>query len=138
LLTDQASYTATLIGSGAAAHIQFTVIAKYANQGDAPIYLGRCGGGAQPSIGVQPIGDDGIPVGSTDQVAFACSSGSPLAVEVGAVRTDTLTLQAPSPLPANVRLFYLASGCGNSMGTCAPWLPEADRVSNILQVRAAP
>ena len=138
LLTDQASYAATLSGTGAAAYFQFTVIARYTNLGDAPIYLERCGGSAQPLIGVQPIGDDGVPVGSTDQVAFACSGGSPLAVEVGAVRTDTLILAAPSPLPANVRLFYLVSSCGYSMGTCAPWLPESDRVSNVVQVRAAP
>ena len=138
LLSDQSSYTATLTGSGAAAYFQFTVIARYANQGDAPVYLERCGGSSQPLVGVQPIGDNGVPVGSTDQVAFACGGGGPIAVEVGAVRTDTLILAAPSPLPANVRLFYLASSCGYSMGTCAPWLPESDRVSNVVQVRAAP
>lgn len=138
LLTDQASYTATLAGTGVLAYLRFTVIAQYVNQGDAPIYLDRCGGSSQPLVGVQPIGDNGVPVGSTDLVAFACGSGAPIAVEVGAVRTDTLILAAPSPLPANVRLFYLASSCGSSMGTCAPWLPESDRVSNIVQVRAAP
>ena len=120
LLTDQASYTATLIGSGAAAYFQFTVIAHYVNQGDASIYLDRCGGSSQPSVGVQPIGNDGVPVGSTDQVAWACGGGGPIAIEAGAIRTDTLTLEAPSPLPARVRLFYLASSCGYSMGTCAP------------------
>jgi hypothetical protein len=138
LLSDQASYTATLTGSGAVAYFQFTVIARYANQSDAPIYLERCGGSSQPLVGVQPVGDNGVPVGSTDQAAFACSGGAPIAVEVRAVRTDTLILAAPSPLPANVRLFYLASSCGSSMGTCAPWLPESDRVSNMVQVRAAP
>jgi hypothetical protein len=140
LLTDQASYAATLSGTGAAAYFQFTVIARYTNLGDAPIYLEHCGGSVQPLVGVQPIGDNGVPVGSTDQVASACSGGGPIAVEVGAVRTDTLILAAPSPLPANVRLFYLASICVYSrvMGTCAPWLPESDRVSNIVQVRAAP
>ena len=138
LRTDQASYAAMLSGSGVLAHLRFTVIARYANAGDAPIYLDRCGGGSQPSVGLQPIGADGVPVGATDQVASACSGGGPIIIEAGAVRTDTLTLEAPSPLPVNVRLFYLASSCGFSMGTCAPWLPESDRVSNIVQVRAAP
>jgi hypothetical protein len=139
LQSEQTSYTATLIGSGAAAYYGFTVVVRYVNQGNAPIYIERCGGSSQPLVGVQPFSIEGDPVGSTDQVPFACGSDSAFVVQPGSFRRDTLTLAAPSTLPANVRLFYLAHSFCNSMGgACTPLLPESDRVSSTIQVQVAP
>ena len=138
LQSEQTSYAATLIGSGPTAYYGFTVVVRYVNQGNAPIYIERCGGSTQPLVGVQPISIEGDPVGSTDVVPFACGSDSAFVVQPGSVRRDTLTLAAPSTLPANVRLFYLAHSYCDYMGTCGPLLPESVRVSSTIQVLAAP
>jgi hypothetical protein len=138
LVTDQGSYTATPSGAGAGSYFRITVVTRYANEGASPIYLERCGGYAQPSVGVQGIDAAGIPVGSNDNVASACAGAAPLLVQSGEVRTDTVTLAVPSALPARVRLFYLASSCAQVAGICPPLLPEEDRTSNVVQVLAAP
>jgi hypothetical protein len=138
LVTDQGSYGATPVGVGAGSYFSVTVVTHYANEGASAIYLGRCGAAVQPSVGVQAIDADGVPVGSTSNIASACAGASPLVVQSGDVRTDTLTLAIPSTLPARVRLYYLASSCGQVAGICPALLPESDRTSNIVQVVAAP
>lgn len=137
LRTDQTSYFAPILGTGDSSRA-LRVILQYSNQSGSPIYLGHCGGDTRPLLGMQPIDSDGIPVGSSEQVAFACAGTAALTLAPSAVRTDTFFIGAPASLPASMRFFYLASSCATFMGTCPPLLPEADRVSAPVRIVAAP
>jgi hypothetical protein len=138
LRTDQSSYAATVVAPADSASRTLQVILQYTNESNAPIYLSRCAGSSQPALGTQQVDSTGFSLDPTTQVPFACSSDVPISVASGAIRTDTFTVSAPSPLPASIRLFYLASACGTPMGICMPLLPDSDRVSAAVQVRAAP
>ena len=139
LQSEQDSYTATTIGSGPSAVLGFTLIARYVNRSNAPIYIERCReSDTQPMYGAQSVAADSVPAGPTDQIPGACAGNAPLAVAAGTVRMDTFTVAAPSPLPANMRIYYDVSSCGNALGLCGAMLPDSERVSNTFQVRAAP
>ncbi len=138
LQADQTSYFVAPGGPGNTAPRTLRVILLYTNQSDAPIYLQRCPGAAQPSFGIQSIGNDGVALGSADIVVGACAGGAGLSVAPGAVRTDTFNIAAPAPLPADIRFFYLASSCTTEGDVCLPFLPESDRVSAPVLVLAAP
>ena len=117
LQSDQVSYTATVIGSGPTAHPGFTLIARYVNRSNAPIYLERClGTDAQPQIGVQFVFADSVAFGPPGLLPGACTGTAPLAVAAGTVRTDTFTVAAPSLLPVDARIYYDVSSCGNELG----------------------
>lgn len=138
LRTDQTTYFATPVSSPDSGSRSFNVILQYANESSSPIYLARCTGSSQPALGIQHVNSTGFSVEPTTQVAFACASDAPLSVTAGATRTDTFSVSAPTSLPADIRLFYLASACGSPMGACMPLLPDSDRVSATVRVLPAP
>jgi hypothetical protein len=45
---------------------------------------------------------------------------------------------APVSLPATVRFIVLATGCANVTDACASLLPDEDRATGAVQIRAAP
>jgi hypothetical protein len=143
LVSDQSSYEAIPMGTGAGRHFVFPVVARYANESDAPIYLSRClASDKHPNVGVRVVSDD------AEAPAFdppgACAATSALQVAPGELRTDTLSLEAPvvidpssgaytGPQSLRVESFYLASTCASGWPNCPA--PFEARTSNVVTVR---
>jgi hypothetical protein len=72
-----------------------TVVTSIRNTGPGPLYLAQCGSAPPPVYGVELVRPN-HPEGSAFDGAWGCPGGSPIVLAAGAVRTDTLTLHAPS------------------------------------------
>jgi hypothetical protein len=143
LRTDQTVYFAAPAIAGDSLSRRIIVTFQYANSGAAPIYLETCPGSSRPIYGWQPTDANGVPlVTGAGSATAPCSTGNPtgtpLVVAGHSVRTDSATLMAPVSLPATVRFIVLATGCANVTDACASLLPDEDRATGAVQIRAAP
>jgi hypothetical protein len=145
LQSDRSSYVASLAGTGGGRYFGFSVIARYANESGAPIYLLRClATDAHPMVGVQAVAE------SAEPPAFdppgACVATSSLEIAPGGVRTDTLNLEAPVTVDTStgiytgaqqlhVEFFYLASTCSSGWPSCPT--PFEARTSNVVTLQIA-
>ena len=144
LQTDKSTYVAAM--SVPPSNVKYTVIvvARFTNEGDAPIYLESCGGGG-PVYSVQLAGD------TTHDSAFdpiwACAGGvPPVTVAPGAARSDTLRLVGPvrenadgtpvGSLTGAMRIVYQGGpACGSGGPPC---LVLANHQSNVITIQLPP
>jgi len=142
LVSDQSSYIATSVGTGASRSFAFSVIAQYTNGSETAIYLQRClASSLHPNVGVQTVSDSAEP--PTFDPPGACTGTSALVVAPGEMRTDTIALAAPvtvdpstgaysGPSQVHVEFFYLASTCSSGWPNCPA--PFEARTSNVVTV----
>lgn len=134
-------------GGGAVERYGFTVIARYRNPTDAPIYLARCHATSpNPLYGVQLV-DASRPAESAYSPVWACAAhDKQIVVAPGATRFDTLTIDGPAtwstvtkkPLGVFEGRFRLAYGpqrCPGD-GTCEI-VVDSLRYSNEFTVHLA-
>jgi hypothetical protein len=120
LMTDATGYVARQI-CAQPGEFQFTVISRFQNRSEAPVYLPRCyPTSTQPMYGI--FTGDSATVGSAYAPGWACvGTDNPFEVLPGAVRVDTFLLRGPNswdgitnqPLGATdgvFRLFLVVSG----------------------------
>ncbi|OLE57098.1 MAG: hypothetical protein AUI36_14990 [Cyanobacteria bacterium 13_1_40CM_2_61_4] len=123
LLTDDTAYVAFPSGVGQDRRYGFTVVAHYENRTTAPLYLDRCSSNSpSPIYGVQVV--DGAGTAAYDPI-WACGAGSPILVEAGATRSDTLRIAGPNmwdgtgapvgTLEGEFRLYYEVRTCANDV-----------------------
>lgn len=142
--TNQTSYTAQFEENLPPAIYGFTLIARLENNSGRTIYLNRCNTHPpQPVYGL-PLIDAGQSKRSGYSRVYACAShSSPIEVESGTVRTDTLHVQGPSLWQNNsnepigemegiFRLRYAAQTCRTGDG-CE--LPDSLSQSNEFEVQ---
>jgi hypothetical protein len=104
LTTDSMVYTARPTGrAGNSTQYAFTVIARLANRGDAPLYVPRCYPTSPgPVYGVQLLDTAATPQpGTANRAAYnrmwgCVGHNNPIEVSPGAVRIDTLRLVGPT------------------------------------------
>lgn len=123
LRTDLTSYDATYVGGeGAYQRYGFELIATFSNQGTGTLYLLRCA----PDSKVPLFQLRGIGIESGFNRAFAClGHDKHLAVEPGATRVDTLSINGPTEwsgdshvgsLEGDFELHYFVAPCPSACG----------------------
>lgn len=137
LTTDRSTYVATSVGSAPNSHYTVRVVARYANQGSAPIYLATC-----VLYSVNVLGDSSV-ASAYNPVFFGCGVDPPAQLAPGQTRTDTLQLIAPnswtstgSPIgvfSGPVYLEYNAYTCNSVTVACA--VPAASASSNVFVIQ---
>ncbi len=138
LRTDKIAYVATSIGTAPYNRYIVSVITRFENSGDVPIYLETCFGKAPPIYSVRLVSD------STSESAFnpvwGCVGASPLTVAPGETRVDTLQLGAPNAwssagvphgtLNGQLRIAYWGSTlCSSPLMSCALTPQESNAIS---------
>ena len=129
--TDSMVYTPA--ASGTAPYIQytFTVVARYTNNGTAPVtLLNACG--PHPTWNIWGVGNN-VGISEYDPQSLCLVPAPPLTVAPGAVRLDTIQFRGPvttsadgtpfSPLYGQFRITYRAgTGCLSLPQPCVPQL----------------
>lgn len=142
--TNQTSYTAQLEENLPRAIYGFTLIARLENSSGRPVYLNRCETDSpEPIYGLRLIDADPAKQSGYSRVYACASHSSPIVVESGTVRMDTLHVQGPSSWQHNsnepigelegmFRLRYAVQTCRSGDG-CE--LPDSLSQSNEFEVR---
>lgn len=142
--TDQTSYTAQFEENLPPAIYGFTIIARLENNSGLTVYLNRCNTDSpQPIYGLPLIDADPSKKSGYSRVYACASHSSPIEVESGTVRIDTLYVQGPSSWQQNsnepigelegmFRLRYAIQTCRSGDG-CE--LPDSLSQSNEFEVQ---
>ncbi|HEV2736369.1 MAG TPA: hypothetical protein VGV85_16105 [Longimicrobiaceae bacterium] len=146
LATDRTSYVARYQqGQGSYRQYGFTLVASFENRTGEPVYLERCYPHTPiPVYGVELAGGAGGAPESGFDPAWACvGHDSPIVVQPGDTRVDTLRIRGPNSwdgrtgapsgsLEGTFRLVYPAGSCRDVI-RCP--LPREARSSNEFEVR---
>ena len=127
----------------------FTVIARYTNPTDAPVYLWTCGPDSRPPLYSVVAEGQRTSTGVAYNAAWACvGHDRPIRVEPGQTRVDTIAVRGPNAfdgithrpidpiLEGRFQLMYAVQSC-RTEGDC-PLRDEALTRSNAFAVRIAP
>lgn len=146
LMTDATGYVARQIaGSAQPVQYQFTVVSRFQNRSDAPVYLARCyPTSPQPTYSIGAA--DGADIESAYNPNWACvGHDKQFEILPGAVRVDTFLVQGPNTFDeikqqaigatdGVLRLFFSVA---SAPGDGAPQAPGSLGVSNAFVVRTS-
>lgn len=122
---------------------EVAVVTSIRNTSATPLYLAGCGSSLTPIYGVELLPPTD-PEGSAFSPIWACPAGSPIVIPAGAMRTDTITLRAPTrvqhgrPLgvvEGAVRIVFEAATCWSEAACARATVRSVQLATPTLTIR---